>query len=269
MNDSLDTPDADESKPFRSPQEELSHHAAPADKFVLGPLLVGLSLVVGELMQIPFFNMIAEGDRSLAAKVFLLFPHLVAGVIAGLGLALLFQAIYRRRFSELMPGHWRLVVGLIWVVSDLVASPWYGEPGFTVGISSFFMANIIGQLVVGFFALLFFGLVAYWTKESKSWRIVACFMLVVVAAITLQVPVSLRVAQADAAPMRLLAVFLSGIHLFASLGTLVAFFAGLYLDYNRQTPRDVYHWIGIAYIFALPVIDILSQAFLYEGSWNR
>lgn len=227
---------------------------------------VWVAICIGVAAQLVVINaairVIDLSDVSLLTRILLFGTQAAFGVLAGIGLALLFKAIQLRRLDWLQPGHWIAVETLLIVLAELASFPWAGEPGFVVGISAFFMAQIVESLVRGTGAMAWYLAIARTTKESAAWKAVAWTSVVHYGSSFFVLLLTRWAAQGSDTGNYLM----YGTYLISALAVFVRWIAGLVaiiLDWRNVTPRNSLHWICLAIAVLTPIVSGIA-AFLSQ-----
>jgi hypothetical protein len=206
-------------------------------------------------------RVIELSDVPLLMRVLLIGTQAAIGVLAGIGLALLFKAIQLRRLDWLQPGHWIAVETSLIVLAELASFPWAGEPGFVVGISAFFMAQIVENLVRGAGAMAWYLAIVRTTKESTAWKVVAWTSVVHYASSFFMLLLSRWAAHGSETGNYLM----YGMYLISVLAMFVRWIAGLVaiiLDWRQATPRNSLHWLCLAIAVLTPIVTGIASLLL-------
>jgi hypothetical protein len=193
-------------------------------------------------------------EIPLLMRILVIGEGAATGVLAGIGLALLFKAIQLRRLDWLQPGHWIAVETLIIVLAELASFPWAGSPGFVIGISAFFMSQIVDTLVRGAGATAWYLAVVRTTKESTAWKVVAWTSVVHYGSTFFMLLLSRWAAHGSETGNYLM----YGMYLISAVAVLVRWIAGLVaiiLDWRQATPRNSLHWICLAIAVLTPIVS--------------
>lgn len=193
----------------------------------------------------------------LLVRISIIGNEVATGVLAGIGLALVFKAIQLRRLNWLQPGHWIAVEALIIVLAQLASYPWADSPGFVIGMSAFHMTQIVDILVRGAGASAWYVAIVRTTKEGNAWKVVAWTSVVLYGSTFTMLLVSSWAAYGSTPGNYLM----FGMYLISSLAVLVRWIAGLVAivrDWQQGTPRNSLHWICLAIAVLAPIASSVS-----------
>lgn len=244
------------------PQFSATNNATDEQPTVMSPSIfqawlgacIGIALKLVDLRnffqskEIPWLNL-----------ALLVSGETMAGVLAGLGLAVLFKAVQLRRLNWLQPGHWFAVEMLLVVVAGLASYPWAEQPGFVVGISAFFMSQLVNGVALGLGGTIWFVLIVRTTSERTSWKVVAWTSLALYGATLLMMPASIWGASQDSMVGLGLTYGAFFISVLAIYVRLIAGLVALVQDLRHGTPRDTLHWTCLALAILAPVARTLGM----------
>lgn len=160
-----------------------------------------------------------------------------AGAVHGVGIALLIHTIRTRQFSNMMPGHWRLIAASTALVAECL----------TLAIIHFakfhefdtFLPAIFSTGVGHLLAAVFYFFVIRYNNESRTWRAYAWFAMIYYLAMTVLYPINLGDMIHGLATPSII------VHRLFFLVLLFIFIAGLIDDWRKKTHRDFLHYSGI------------------------
>ncbi len=182
----------------------------------------------------------------------------LAGVVVGLGLAMLLHALSHRRLNELMPGHWRLVAFSAVIVGDLLYAIGIATQQINGESESFGLQIILQQGIEAMLAAAFYAYVVRTTKERPIWRIYAWLCLVYYALDAIAPLLSPFWFDGFGQQFVPFYLMISSISNLIALGILLVLVVAAALDFSRKVPRDTYHYLGLI----LPVAVLVLQFFL-------
>jgi hypothetical protein len=258
--------DSDGSAASSDPNPYLSPHAEPfsgdasPSQVSMNSVLIWCSINAGVALKLgtsfgtyssPYVPLLVKGGCAVS--------DLVVGVLVGIGWAALACVLLRRRFRSLMPGHWLAIEASSILLGDVVSIPWYGQPGFTVGISSFFMQQLVSDSVRNLVGAGLFVAVGCLTSESRRWRAYAWLSAGVYLLSLLDIPLSLGAAEAHGRPFYLaveMVRFSTGLSVWASR---VVFVVAIIKDFKLSVARDGLHWIGIGLTILAAMIAAMTN----------
>lgn len=229
--------------PFQSPATAVEEAEASKPSSLPDFRLIALCMLIGAAIKLGLvFPIFSIADQPLALGM-----HGVSGAIYGVGIALLIDAIARNRFSQLMPGHWRLIAlstTLItegaWISVSYLQSGLEDSTDMESAYSQWEAAYLISFGIGNLLAAIFYGFVVKTTREGEGWRSYAWISLTYFGLLTLGEPLYFTglLPAMGMGPYMLAKVMLSGV-------TLVIMLVNIALDLRDRRRRDVYHYIGI------------------------
>ncbi len=187
-------------------------------------------------------------------------PQFLQAVVVGLGIALFGDAWRHRRFSALMPGHWCLIAYIPMVLSESLIAiynfsvSWIpGRVGEVLATSSEIVVQL-GMVVTAILITAFFCAVLKTTREQTTWKVYAfssmCSWLFLMLAGIARYYGSDEVSQ-------LANTVVSALAGLSYLAATITFVVSIILDYTRKRPRDIYHWLGVILMIAMPIASML------------
>lgn len=173
-------------------------------------------------------------------------PELAMAALMGLGIAMLLHVLLHRRFGQMMPGHWRLIVFgfvmLIEIYSAIFASNMSSEWGHA-GPSP------LAKLIQGAVTIVFFGIVLWTTRETWPWNIYAGLTMVSSSLMIWRLRVMASTDQLGISDVVRNVIILN---LLLNLAILVVLVVAVILDWRRRIPRDLNHQLGIYLVSVVP-----------------
>ena len=249
-----------DANPYLSPDVEFSRGNAPRSRLSVSSALIWCFMAVGVALKLgTSFETFSSEYVPLLVKVSCASCDLAVGVLVGIGWAILASALLRGRFRYLMPGHWLAIASSSILLGDLASIPWYGQPGFTVGISAFFMQQLVSTSVRNFVGAGIFVAVGCLTSESRLWRTYAWLVAAVYLLSLLDIPLSLGAAGAHGRPLYLavdIVPLSTSLCVWTSRGVFVI---ALIKDFKSSVARDSCHWMGIGLTILAPVIAVTAN----------
>lgn len=197
-----------------------------------------------------------------AGRVVFLALNTIFGTLLGFGLTAAVKAALRRDWRLFMPGHWRALETLTVLIGIMASLPWRGQPGFTIGISAFFMEQLASETARNIAGVALYATVAFLTRERIWWKVYAWVWLVSYLASLLQIPIALYNARADVWLLYLIVGALPWISaLGACVGTLFVVM-GVVGDIRDKVPRDVGHYAGLILPIVTYVMIVIASVML-------
>lgn len=235
--------------PFQSPAvteveaiepEHLEKLTLPSWRLVVGCVLV-VSVILGVTWSsFPDFQL----PETIGGGLILTFVVclLIVAVTAGMGISLLVQAVRRREFSRLMPGHWRLIAFATSIVGQVVVAivDLFAGTVKTDGLAYFLM-----YMPEAILAFAFYGWVLRTTQETKWWRRYAWICVVYYLSIGSEAIARWLVYQKDFMSLWNPYNVFEVAYVLAGLVAMIAFIAAMLADDRRKTKRDWYHAVGL------------------------
>lgn len=245
--------------PFDSPavdsQPETSSDElgkiSPSARMLWGGLLLGMTIKTIETL--PEASLFLDMPPQLIAWCL---PQLVMGVIVGLGLALLGDAWWHGKFSALMPGHWCMItyipmalIGCLIAIYNFVIAVAPGSVSEML-VTYSVVAIEIGLALSGGLVVTFHCAVIKTTREKTTWKAYAYSSMVSWLCLSLSnMARHYGLAEVNELANTVLAMLTGVNYLIAT----IAFLISVVVDYTRVRPRDIYHWLGLILVFALPM----------------
>lgn len=236
----------------------------------LNIFVAGLSLSIIAQMFI-WSELLRKTPLSLRHASPAVFGQLIWTVVVGVGLALLLQALLKRRFSELMPGHWQLaatapvMLGSLVFVGNLKPTESFSSESFVAGnaaqaIDHVYSPFITQLLVVCVLNVVLFAAILLTTREPLAWKLYgALYVLTILLQCVVGVAMSRSLTQVVGSSdpgevlrdlrqmfdnLALLKLLVQSMNLAAFATAVVA----ATLDFRDRTPRDIYHYAGLLLI---------------------
>lgn len=266
-----------ESNPYHSPGIDQAEEISTASEaWEIRPSLkmlwigVGIGLTVQALSR---FRNTLIGSVPIHYAMDWAVLTLVLGSLMGLGIALLWDAWARKKFPALMPGHWCLIAFIPLVVGSLLATLLSASLNLTPtsDVSMLVQRNTLPARMASVASsaclVAFFTAVIGRTREPLRWKIYAgvnVFYWVVLMIAQLIIFMAATGDMDSTAKLGFLFVPLLG---GSTLAALIAIIAGVVIDYRLKVPRDVYHWIGLIQVVAIPLIIFAMRFFPRAGEF--
>ena len=269
------------------PAEAVPHESEPTGgrgpRQIFGPiapslniLAAGLSLSIIAQMFI-WSELLRKTPLSLRHLPPAVLGQLIWTVVVGVGLALLLQALLKRRFPELMPGHWQLAATAPVMIGSVVFTgflkpteslssessslEWLVAGSAAQAIDQFYSPFTTQLLVACVLIFLLFAAILITTRESPAWKFYgALYVLAVLLQCLVVFAMARSLAQTVGGPSDAGEVLRDLRQMFDSLALLklltqstnLAVFAtavvAATLDFRDRTQRDIYHYAGLLLI---------------------
>ncbi|PQO39232.1 hypothetical protein C5Y96_05075 [Blastopirellula marina] len=178
-------------------------------------------------------------------------PELAMAALMGLGIAMLVHVIFRQRFAQMMPGHWRLIVfGLtlsletgVGIINSVAGGSW----DLSTAIS-------IQAITLGVLTMVFYAAVLWTTSEGPRWRTYAVLSVLASAFMISRIVTRLMATAADQAYVHETIAGLGIATLLLHFALLVVLVVGVILDWQRKIPRDINHYLGVYLVSIVPFL---------------
>lgn len=188
-------------------------------------------------------------------------PELAMAVMMGMGLAMLVHVIYRQKFSQMMPGHWRLILFALTLLHETVAY----FIGWVAGLWWFMPSGFSIQAITLSTLLAVFCVTILWTtSEGPAWRTYAVLRILFEVLLISEVVIGLSGTHSILRAMNHTAASWELAVLFLQLAIVIVLFVAVILDWLRKIPRDVNHYVGVYLVMIVPFLAGFIDRFVEE-----
>lgn len=280
MNESDDEYSLAEPKelnPYHSPgivEPENIHTASEAWDIHPSPKMVGIGLGIGLVIQsVSQFRGTLLGRIPFNDTIEWAVVTLLLGSLMGLGIALLWDAVARRKFPALMPGHWCLIALIPSVVGSLLATLMSVSLNLTpttdIGemVNRAMLPTRLASVASSICLAAFFAALVGRTREPLRWKIYAGINVFYWLILMISQLVILFAATSDMESTAKLGIFFVPLLAGSTLAALIAIIAGALIDQRMDVRRDIYHWIGLLQVLVIPLIIFAVRLFPRGGEF--
>lgn len=237
------------------PLEDAATRSAARASLSKWSLSLGVLIAFGlrALDELAYYT---NPDVDLIWKIVLLPTYVLQAIVAGLGFAILFDCLAKGTFPKLMPGHWRLMVYAIMLIGT-ASFPGYRPSDLQVGYNAFLAHPFLPNIIRDALGVYLFAAILMSTRESRRWKLYAWICLAYyIVHFLMQASSYLRGFDPTLGHrLYLLSCVITALLLIVMV---VVVLLAIDDDKDKKVVRDVYHWIGILYIFAVYGVMLIT-----------
>ncbi|QDU74134.1 hypothetical protein Pan97_11390 [Bremerella volcania] len=255
--------DASAVKPYESPtfDSEDTPTSQESEKIWPSAKMFAFGMAIGFLLQLSIAShQVFFGQNRLLRPIPWGASKILFAIVSGLGITLLAHALWHRKFFALMPGHWLFIwratdfsrdtVVTIYALLAYFVSSRYGGPGANTLLQGSFWAMLASNFVL----ITLFTAILVFSRESRPWKffIWACLFLQIFIVIQLLGAVFVKQRHED-----FFDVFnevTQTLILVSKMTLTLAGITAIVVDLFRRRRRDMYHYLGLAQVLAVPLI---------------
>ncbi len=233
--------------PYAAPRTETMPPDAPVEgSFRPSGIIVLCGAILGVLVS--YFSILAwQGSVDLTGPfVVMMLVELAKGALAGAGIGILLDALLQRKFAQLAPGHWFLLLLLASMIAQTSAEAWGTGPDIEISFTSFGAWYFVQTVVYQSLVLVLMTPIALTTAEPIRWKALIWGMLLLAVVSLLQFPSAIFDQVAVLGMISIILMTSSALGSFAlAVAVLVMIVVEATTDRPRTKSRDRYHWLGI------------------------